>query len=128
MLPLGAEKDILRSANNAEDAYKTLRAAFGEDGEIPYDAILCASDDMAIGTLRYLRDRRIPVPGGIAVGGYDAIGRERLAVQRLTSVRQPIYEIGKMLAERLVERIDEAPGLATECRLIVPTLVQGDST
>lgn len=128
MLPLGAEKDILRSANNAEDAYKRLRAAFGEDGEIPYDAILCASDDMAIGTLRYLHDRRIPVPGGIAVGGYDAIGRERLAVQRLTSVRQPIYEIGKMLAERLVERIDEAPGLAPECRLIVPTLVEGDTT
>jgi LacI family transcriptional regulator len=57
-------------------------------------AIVCANDATAIGVLHTLAQHRIDVPGRVAVTGFDDIPVARHLSPRLTSVRQPIQDLG----------------------------------
>ncbi|MGH8240598.1 MAG: substrate-binding domain-containing protein, partial [Steroidobacteraceae bacterium] len=54
----------------------------------PFDAIVAASDLIAIGALRALQERRIDVPGAVSVVGFDDIPAASLANPPLTTVMQ----------------------------------------
>jgi LacI family transcriptional regulator len=74
-------------------------------------AIVCANDQTAIGVLHTLAQRRIDVPGQVAVCGFDDIPVARHLNPRLTSVRQPIQDLGAMAFETLHAMISPAaPG------------------
>jgi LacI family transcriptional regulator len=74
-------------------------------------AIVCANDQTAIGVLHTLAQRRIDVPGRVAVCGFDDIPVARHLNPRLTSVRQPIQDLGAMAFETLHAMISPAaPG------------------
>lgn len=74
-------------------------------------AIVCANDQTAIGVLHTLSQRRIDVPGQVAVCGFDDIPVARHLNPRLTSVRQPIQDLGAMAFETLHAMISPAaPG------------------
>jgi DNA-binding LacI/PurR family transcriptional regulator len=70
------------------------------------DAVFVASDLMAAGALRVLRDRGRRVPDEIAVTAFEdsAIVADNTS-PRLTTVRQPVEEMGRRMAELLVARI-----------------------
>jgi LacI family transcriptional regulator len=57
-------------------------------------AIVCANDQTALGVMYVLRQHRIDVPGEVAVTGFDDIPMARHLHPRLTTVRQPIGELG----------------------------------
>lgn len=88
------------------------------------DAIVCATDTMAIGCIRALREQGICVPQDIAVIGFDGFGHENVASPKLTTVRQPLYEVGTQLVDTLISLIEG--GNAQQIK-ILPTLVQGES-
>jgi DNA-binding LacI/PurR family transcriptional regulator len=74
------------------------------------DAVLAASDQMAVGALRALHRTGRRVPDDVAVVGFDdtpIAGRVR---PRLTTVRRPVEEMGARLARELLRRITGAPG------------------
>jgi LacI family transcriptional regulator len=74
-------------------------------------AIVCANDQTAIGVLHTLAQRRIDVPGRVAVCGFDDIPVARHLNPRLTSVRQPIQDLGATAFETLHAMISPAaPG------------------
>ena len=52
-----------------------------------------------------LADAGLRVPQDVSIVGFDGLGYQNLVSPRLTSVQQPIFEIGKMLASELLERI-----------------------
>jgi LacI family transcriptional regulator len=58
-----------------------------------FTAIFCANDEMAIGALSCLRQRRISVPEDVSVIGYDNTDSAIFAAPRLTSVHIPMREI-----------------------------------
>jgi LacI family transcriptional regulator len=62
---------------------------------------VCANDQTAIGVLHALADRGIDVPGQVAVCGFDDIPVSRHLSPSLTSVRQPIQELGATAFETL---------------------------
>jgi LacI family transcriptional regulator len=62
-------------------------------GSLP-EAIVCANDQTAVGVMYALTSRGISVPGDVAVTGYDDIPIARHLRPQLTTVRQPIQEIG----------------------------------
>lgn len=66
------------------------------------DAIVCATDTMAIGCLRALKDANLSVPQDVAVVGFDGFGHENISNPKLTTVRQPLYEVGVTLADTIV--------------------------
>jgi len=65
-------------------------------------ALLCANDMMAIGALEYCRAQNIKVPDEISVVGFDDVPTAQLLTPRLTTVRQPAYEMGMSAAEMLI--------------------------
>lgn len=65
-------------------------------------ALLCANDLMAIGALEYCRANAIDVPGDVSIVGFDDISTVQLLTPRLTTVRQPAYEMGMRAAELLI--------------------------
>ncbi len=61
-------------------------------------ALLCSNDLMAIGALNYLREQGIDVPGEVAIAGCDDIDVASSLHPTLTTVQQPIHELGAVAA------------------------------
>jgi DNA-binding LacI/PurR family transcriptional regulator len=70
------------------------------------DAVFCASDVMAAGALETLRGRRRRVPQDVAVVGFDDSPIAASTVPPLSSVSQPIEEMGREMARLLLSIID----------------------
>lgn len=85
-------------------------------------AILTASDIMATGALRALRESGLQAPDDVAVVGYDGTQFSAFTDPPLTTVRQPIYDSGRQVAEMLLAAVSE-PESAGRWELIQPTLV-----
>lgn len=95
----------------------------------PPTAIFAFNDEMAIGTMQAARERGIRVPADLSIVGFDGVERGELLEPPLTTVRQPLAEMGRTavslllrllehrqiealrieLATRLVERQSTAP-------------------
>ncbi len=67
-----------------------------------FDAIAAASDDMALGALQALRELGKKVPEDIAVVGFDDIDESGSVTPPLTTVHQPLYDLGKTAVETLL--------------------------
>jgi LacI family transcriptional regulator len=68
-------------------------------------AIVCGNDEMAIGALGALRSARLRVPAEVAVTGFDDIAAARHARPALSTVRQPMRELGEQSVRTLLARI-----------------------
>ncbi|CAN5338177.1 LacI family DNA-binding transcriptional regulator [soil metagenome] len=67
------------------------------------DAFVCANDELALGMLGRLRAAGVDIPGRVKVTGWDDVMAARYA--DLTTVRQPMRELGSSAARRLDELI-----------------------
>jgi LacI family transcriptional regulator len=83
-------------------------------------AALVASDIQAMGALEVAREAHIRVPEDIALVGFDDI--ELAQYLQLTTMRQPMYEMGVLAIERLVARI-RTPDMVPTLTTFVPELV-----
>jgi LacI family transcriptional regulator len=97
------------------------------------EAVVCANDQMAIGLLREFRRAGVPVPSsgrrpgggpagggrapGVAVTGFDDIYPSRLADPPLTTVSQPVRELGSRAAQRLLALISDRASAAAGAAL-----------
>lgn len=87
--------------------------------QVNFDAIVASNDHMALGALEELQGRGIVVPYDVAVVGFDDIRQAKNAVPSLTTVRQPLLEMGKqaidsLLAQLAHENLPEQLMLPTE--------------
>jgi LacI family transcriptional regulator len=93
-----------------------------------FTAIFCFNDIAAIGAIRALKDAGLNVPGDVSVVGFDDIQSAEYATPSLTTVRQPLREMGKrgaqVLLDRIANRDKEYPGEIT----MEPELVVREST
>lgn len=71
------------------------------------DAVFAASDLMAVGALRALREAGSRVPADVAVVGFDDAPLAEHTVPPLTTVRQPLDEMARRTAELLLAQIGE---------------------
>lgn len=58
-------------------------------------ALFCFNDDLAIGAIRALREERISIPQEVAVLGFDGIEKGKYVTPPLTTVRQPLEQMGR---------------------------------
>jgi LacI family transcriptional regulator len=68
-------------------------------------AIICANDQTALGAIHALARRGIRVPQDIAVTGFDDVPVARHLHPPLTTVRQPMQELGGIAFEILYSKI-----------------------
>ena len=87
--------------------------------------IFCATDTLALGAIRAITGLGLRVPEDISIVGFDGLGHHLLTNPQITTVQQPIFEIGKMLAETLLARIDGIDGRTQ--RLVEPSLIINQS-
>jgi LacI family transcriptional regulator len=78
----------------------------------PPDAIVCASDRLAIGAIQWLHQHGFQIPDDIAVTGFDNVPNSEFSIPPLTTVNVYKRLIGELAAERIIRRIgnpDEIP-------------------
>jgi LacI family transcriptional regulator len=83
------------------------------------DAIFVASDSMALGAMRALREVGKRVPEEVAVVGFDDLPQAVTADPPLTTIRQPIQRAGVLAVEMLIDILENGMGPAR--RIILPT-------
>jgi len=77
------------------------------DAREPPTAIFASNDNMAVGAVRAARERGLSVPADLSVVGFDDGEVARSVTPALTTVRQPLGELGRTavsLLQRLVDR------------------------
>lgn len=91
------------------------------------DAVVCGNDLIAAGVIRTLRAHALEIPGDIAVTGFDDIELCRFIEPAITTVRQPLGDIGAEGVRKLFDRIDGNAGPADLVRMM-PRLVVRESS
>ena len=89
----------------------------------PPTAIFAFNDSMAIGAMQAAGERGLGLPGGLSVVGFDDTSDAEVAVPALTTVRQPLAEMGRtavsLLLRQLEKRRFEPLRVELETRLII---------
>jgi DNA-binding LacI/PurR family transcriptional regulator len=108
------------------DAITTEEAGFQAAKEllsrgVEFDAIVAASDLIAIGALRALQESGIDVPKQVSVVGFDDIPAASLTNPPLTTVMQDTRRAGELLVEALLRQIagDAASNQVIPTKLVV---------
>jgi LacI family transcriptional regulator len=86
-----------------EIGYKPIQALLERTRD--FTAVFCFNDIAAIGAIRALKDAGLSVPEDVSVVGFDDILSAAYATPSLTTVRQPLAEMGRRGAKVLLERI-----------------------
>ena len=93
----------------------------------PPTAIVAGNDQIAIAALQAARDFGIAVPAQLSVIGFDDIPDAAMTRPGLTTVKQPLREVGTAAA-RLLLRMLSGELVPAECQLIEPLLVVRGTT
>jgi LacI family transcriptional regulator len=93
-----------------------------------FTAIFCFNDMSAIGAMSAIRDHGLSVPGDISIIGFDDILSASYQAPKLTTVRQPLREMGREGARMLLQQI-KFPGREYPAEILMqPELVVREST
>ena len=84
------------------------RRAAGQLLDLPErpTALVAFNDKAAVGALRAAADRGLDVPADLSVAGFDDLDLSRATFPTLTTVRQPLQEMGRMAVSLLIRLLD----------------------
>jgi LacI family transcriptional regulator len=89
----------------------------------PPTAIFASNDNMAVGAMRAARERGLQVPADLSIVGFDDSQQASLVTPSLTTVRQPLEELGRTAVSLLIRLLDgqrvEALRVELATRLVV---------
>ncbi len=132
-------RQALRAAGITPDAQLERYGSFKEESgrqltnelldlEPALDALFVANNLMTLGALEAFYLRNIRVPDDIALVGFDEMPWAALSAISLTTVTQPVYEIGSTAAMRLFQRLQAPTTLTHQEIVLAPTLrIRGSS-
>lgn len=115
---------LFNSENYIHTAYEEAKRFLSKSFQ--FTAIACAADALAVGTLHAAKDLGINVPNELSILGFDGMGVEKISTPSITTVKQPIFEIGKELGEIVVKKINDEM-YELPIKMILPTLEVGES-
>lgn len=108
----------------ARDGYEGINTILDKGTEV--NAVFCASDEIAMGVINALRDKAIKVPEDIDVMGFDDIYSASIFYPKLTTVAQPMYDMGSVSMRMLIKSINNLP--VEEKHFVLPyRIVERDS-
>ncbi len=93
----------------------------------PFTALVAFNDISAIGAIRALQDFNLRVPQDVSVIGFDDIKAAAFTLPRLTTINQPLEEIGRIATQSLLNRIHDTVPPRDEI-VVEPQLVVREST
>ena len=95
---------VIESGILSEEAIATVQQLI-DTNDLP-EAFMCVNDLVALSTISVLKQNRIEVPDDIGVIGFTETKIADLVSPKLSSVKQPTFEMGKVAAEMLMKLIN----------------------
>lgn len=114
-----------RDLTSPELGYPVVQQLLGT--KQPFTAIVAFNDISAIGAIRALKDFNLRVPEDVSVIGFDDIKAAAYTLPRLTTINQPLEEIGRVATQSLLNRIHKTVAPRDEIT-VEPELMVREST
>lgn len=120
---------VVRAGAHMEDGYRAGLEYFAalSPAERP-TAVTCYNDLVALGLCRALGELGIGVPADVSVVGFDDIQMLEYLPLRLTTVRMPKFDMGRLAAQMLIRHIESREALPPQKVYLEAELVVRDST
>lgn len=119
------ESDVYNGKFTVQNAYNIVKGLV-EDKKVP-SAIVATTDTMAVGAINCLIDSGLKVPEDVSVAGFYDTKIAELYRPQLTTIHQPIYDIGAVAIRLLIKQINGEQKDTTHFYL-PHTLIERDST
>lgn len=101
----GCRVDFVETGFSFDEAYARGAEALGKRPT----AVVCATDNIALGMLRYLREREIRVPEEISIAGFGGYDVGAVSYPALTSVAFDYEAVGNLAARGILDLIGGKP-------------------
>lgn len=125
-----AASDIgLTVVTTFDDSATATHAALGAhmNAGNAFDAVIAGNDQMAIGAYRLLTRRGLNVPRDVRVAGFNGFSFVDYLETRLTTVRSPAFDLGKLGAHHIIRRI-ESGAFETNNMVLPVSFVPGETS
>jgi DNA-binding LacI/PurR family transcriptional regulator len=122
---LGDLARVVPGSFTEQGGYRGARAALRSD-DVP-TALFVVNDLAAMGALAAVADDGLRVPEDVSVIGYDGSALGAIRPISLTSVGQPLHELGTLAAAQLCDRLD-GEVVGESHTLLRPTLIERRTT
>ncbi len=113
----------LTAPNNVDGGYAAMKSILAEHPECT--GVFCATDTIAIGAANAIVKAGKKIPQDLSLVGFDGLGHDLLVRPNVTTVHQPVYEIGMRLAEALIARLNGSKKRVKQ--LVEPEIILRDS-
>ncbi|SHK06853.1 transcriptional regulator, LacI family [Clostridium cavendishii DSM 21758] len=133
----GYEKAMLENGLQIDEnlvCFNGLKVKAGHKGvkemlqkNVKPEAIFCASDEVAMGAINALRERGLRVPEDVSVIGFNDIDLAQVFYPKLTTVAQPMYDMGSVAMRMLIKLINQKT-LETGHYMLPYDLIKRDSS
>src|SRR5690606_8275619 len=126
-IPIRSELIVYSNGFSSDDGVEAATQLMGRNEQ--FDAIFAVNDAVAIGTTHVLRENGYGVPDDISLVGFDDESYAQYYYPSLSTVWQPVYELGMLSAKILLDRFADSEQRPT-CRyeVLKPELVIRDSS
>lgn len=108
-------ENILNGHHVASHAIRAFSSYLDSGRRLP-EAVFAFNDDMAIALMHWLQRRGVRVPEDVAIVGFDGISDAE--ANGLTTVETPMYEMGALAAQLLIDQIED-PAAERQSRHVV---------
>ena len=108
----------------SQAAYRQLNEFILSNG-LEFDGICAASDMVALGAMKALKERYINVPGDVSLVGFDDINMAELFHPALTTIAQNTRQAAKIMVQTLMQRLE---GKIVDSQMIEIQLIERSST
>lgn len=117
--------EMQENLNSPELAYELVRELLPKGRT--FSAIVCFNDIAALGAIKAIHDAGLRVPEDFSVVGFDDIRLASFATPSITTIRQPLHEMGVMAAQTLLHLLKTGSTPRSEIA-VKPELVVREST
>lgn len=101
------ENKVVFDGYRMKDGYNAVKKLFNQIKIDEITAIFCASDEKAFGALRALAEENVSVPKQISIMGFDGIPLTDYSTPKITTIEQPLFELGAEGMKLLYGKITE---------------------
>lgn len=120
---------LVRGEGRVSFGFKATRHLLSQPAEERPTGLVCLNDAMAIGAMHAAQERGLRVGVDLAITGFDDAPMIQYLNPPLTSLRQPVWEIGRQLIQMLMDQLDTGEQPDPLCTLFQPELmVRASST
>ncbi len=118
--------ELIHEGNFKQDSGYRLTKALLEVLPPP-TALFCTNNLMTVGALQVLRERNVRIPDELSLVGYDDMEWWTLTHPPLTTVGQPVYDLGREAMRLLLAQIGQEKARRPQRVVLKPELILRDS-